>query len=321
MKVQTQTEEVRRLRRTNLELIFSTTTRTACRRARTSARATSTSRASSSRTPRATSASRRGSSSARSRSHRCLGRGLPGAVRGALPARRGRRGDRDPRLAPVRRRHGHQVDARRDLDPPSRSSNSPDRRRAAVIGSGPAGMAAAYYLLSPATRSPSSSATRRRAGCSATASPSTACQGRGPRGRVRERDRLGGKIVCNQGLGRDFTLDDLQYQGFDAVLIAIGCYDTNKLGIPARTRRGASTASSTCAPPRSACPTRPQGQARRRHRRRASPRWTARGPRSARREGGHPRLPRDMKDMPASNEVTRRSRKASPRSSRPARPR
>ena len=44
--------------------------------------------------------------------------------------------------------------------------------------------------------------------------------------------RLGGKMVCNQGLGRDFTLDDLQYQGFDAVVIAIGCYDTNKLGIP-----------------------------------------------------------------------------------------
>src|SRR6185369_16183886 len=44
--------------------------------------------------------------------------------------------------------------------------------------------------------------------------------------------RLGGKIVCNQGLGRDFTLDDLQYQGFDAIVVAIGCYDTNKLGIP-----------------------------------------------------------------------------------------
>ena len=27
-------------------------------------------------------------------------------------------------------------------------------------------------------------------------------------------------------------VDDLQNQGFDAVLVAIGCYDTNKLGIP-----------------------------------------------------------------------------------------
>ena len=44
--------------------------------------------------------------------------------------------------------------------------------------------------------------------------------------------RLGGRMECNKGLGRDFTLDDLQNQGFDSVVIAIGCYDTNKLGIP-----------------------------------------------------------------------------------------
>jgi formate dehydrogenase major subunit len=44
--------------------------------------------------------------------------------------------------------------------------------------------------------------------------------------------RLGGRIECNKALGRDFTLDDLRDQGFDATIVAIGCYDTNKLGIP-----------------------------------------------------------------------------------------
>jgi formate dehydrogenase major subunit len=44
--------------------------------------------------------------------------------------------------------------------------------------------------------------------------------------------RLGGRIVCNAELGKDFGLDDLQNQGFDAVVIAIGCYETNKLGVP-----------------------------------------------------------------------------------------
>ena len=44
--------------------------------------------------------------------------------------------------------------------------------------------------------------------------------------------RLGGKIVCNAGPRPDFGLDDLQNQGFDAVVVAIGCYDTNKLGVP-----------------------------------------------------------------------------------------
>ena len=58
-------------------------------------------------------------------------------------------------------------------------------------------------------------------------------QGRGPRGRVRERDPARRQDGLQPGpRARDFTLDDLQYQGFDAVVIAIGCYDTNKLGIP-----------------------------------------------------------------------------------------
>src|SRR5260221_12740734 len=44
--------------------------------------------------------------------------------------------------------------------------------------------------------------------------------------------RLGGKMVCNAGLGTEFTLDDLTNQGFDSVVVAIGCYETNKLGVP-----------------------------------------------------------------------------------------
>ncbi len=106
-------------------------------------------------------------------------------------------------------------------------------RRVAVIGSGPAGMAAAYYLLI--------------AGHDVTVFERDAAPGgmlrygipqyRLPKVEVLEAEyesvtRLGGRIECNQALGREFSLDDLQGQGYDAVLITIGCYDTNKLGIP-----------------------------------------------------------------------------------------
>ena len=109
----------------------------------------------------------------------------------------------------------------------------PSGRKAAVIGSGPAGMAAAYYLLI--------------AGHEVTVFERDAAPGgmlrygipqyRLPKVEVLEAEyesvtRLGGKIVCNAALGRDFGLDDLQNQGFDAVVVAIGCYDTNKLGVP-----------------------------------------------------------------------------------------
>jgi formate dehydrogenase major subunit len=106
-------------------------------------------------------------------------------------------------------------------------------RRAAVIGSGPAGMAAAYYLLLAGhdvtifERDPAPGGMLRYG----------IPQYRLPKVEVLEAEyesvtRLGGRIECDQALGRDFTLDDLQNRGYDAVVVAIGCYDTNKLGIP-----------------------------------------------------------------------------------------
>jgi formate dehydrogenase major subunit len=110
---------------------------------------------------------------------------------------------------------------------------APTGRRVAVIGSGPAGMSAAYYLLLSGhdvtvfERDPAPGGMLRYG----------IPQYRLPKVEVLEAEyesvtRLGGEVVCNAGLGRDFTLDDLQNRGYDAVLITIGCYDTNKLGIP-----------------------------------------------------------------------------------------
>ncbi|HEY2916799.1 MAG TPA: FAD-dependent oxidoreductase, partial [Candidatus Limnocylindrales bacterium] len=121
-----------------------------------------------------------------------------------------------------------------DLDPPLPFEQQPATgRRVAVIGSGPAGMAAAYYLLinghdvTVFERDPAPGGMLRYG----------IPQYRLPKVEVLEAEyesvtRLGGRMVCNQGLGRDFTLDDLTFQGFDATVIAIGCYDTNKLGVP-----------------------------------------------------------------------------------------
>ena len=120
------------------------------------------------------------------------------------------------------------------IDPPVPFEVQPKTgRRVAVIGLGPAGMSAAYYLLIAGhdvtvfERDPAPGGMLRYG----------IPQYRLPKVEVLEAEyesvtRLGGRIECNKALGRDFSLDDLQGQGFDAVLVAIGCYDTNKLGIP-----------------------------------------------------------------------------------------
>ena len=106
-------------------------------------------------------------------------------------------------------------------------------KRVAIIGSGPAGMSAAYYLaisgheVTVFERDPEAGGMLRYG----------IPQYRLPKVEVLEAEYqgawdLGVKLVSNAELGKDFTVDDLQNQGFDSVLVAIGCYDTNTLGIP-----------------------------------------------------------------------------------------
>jgi len=106
-------------------------------------------------------------------------------------------------------------------------------KRVAVIGSGPSGMSSAYYLaiaghdVTVFERDPAAGGMLRYG----------IPQYRLPKVEVLEAEfqsawDLGVKLVTNAELGKDFTIADLQNQGFDAVVVAIGCYDTNKLGIP-----------------------------------------------------------------------------------------
>jgi NADPH-dependent glutamate synthase beta subunit-like oxidoreductase/formate hydrogenlyase subunit 6/NADH:ubiquinone oxidoreductase subunit I/ferredoxin len=127
------------------------------------------------------------------------------------------------------------------IDPPLPFETLPKTgKRVAVIGSGPAGMSAAYYLLMSGhdvtvfERDPAPGGMLRYG----------IPEYRLPKDEVLDPEyesvwRLGGRLVCNQELGKDFTLDSLRDQGFDASVVAIGCYDTNKLGVPNETAEGA----------------------------------------------------------------------------------
>ncbi len=234
MKVQTQTDELRRLRRTNLELIFSDHNAYCLPPCQN-------------KCPSHIDIPGflRANAEANWReSARIFKRTIPfpsilGRVCPAPCEEHCRRDEVDEAIA-IRDSHRYAGDqvlrALRDdgVEPPVPfEKQAPSGRRVAVIGSGPAGMSAAYYLLLAGhdvtilERDPAPGGMLRYG----------IPQYRLPKVEVLEAEyesvtRLGGKMVCNQELGKDYSLDDLQHQGYDAVLLAIGCYDTNKLGIP-----------------------------------------------------------------------------------------
>ena len=234
MKVQTQTEEVRRLRRTNLELIFSDHNAYClppCQNKCPShidipgflkANAETNWR----------------------ESTRIFKRTIPfpsvlGRVCPAPCEEHCRRDEVDEAIA-IRDSHRYAGDQvlqamlNDGIDPPVPFEIQPKTgRRIAVIGSGPTGAAAAYYLLIAGHDVTVFERDPMPGGMLRYGIP----QYRLPKVEVLEAEyesitRLGGRWACNQALGRDFTLDDLQNQGYDAVCVAIGCYDTNELGIP-----------------------------------------------------------------------------------------
>ena len=112
-------------------------------------------------------------------------------------------------------------------------------KRVAVIGSGPAGASAAYYLAIAGHAVTIYERDPEPGGMLRYGIP----QYRLPKDEVLAPEYqgltdLGVTFTCNAELGRDFTIDDLQNQGYDAVAVAIGCYDTNKLGVPGEDAKG-----------------------------------------------------------------------------------
>ena len=271
MEVQTQTEEVRRLRRTNLELIFS-------RPQRLLPAALPEQVPEPHRHPGLPQGQRRGQ----------LPRvdpdlqaddpvperprpGLPGAVRGALPARRGRRGDRDPRLAPLRRRPGHQVDARRRRRPADpvrgpaedRPAGRRHRVRAGRHGRG----------LLPADRRPRRHGLRARPGAGRDAPlrhPAVPpAEGRGPRGRVRV-GRPGSAARWSATPGSGATSRSTTSRTRASTRSSSRSAATTRTSSACRRGRRRGPRRPRVPPDRDARPAvpGPRGQARRRHRRR-----------------------------------------------------
>ena len=233
MVVRTQTENVRRLRRTNLELIFSDHNAYCLPPCQNKC-------PSHIDIPGFLKANAEGKFR---ESARIFKRTIPfpsilGRVCPAPCEEHCRRDEVDEAIA-IRDSHRYAGDivltAQKDgVEPPLPFETEPKTgKRVAVVGSGPAGMAAAYYLLISGHEVTVFEKDPAPGGMLRYGIP----EYRLPKEEVLDPEyeavwRLGGKLVCNKALGRDFSLDNLRDQGFDASVVATGCYTTNKLGIP-----------------------------------------------------------------------------------------
>ena len=136
------------------------------------------------------------------------------------------------------RMHGHAAETCL-LDPPLPFLQDPATgKNVAIIGAGPAGMTCAYYLALRGHHCKIFDMQPQPGGMLRYGIP----EYRLPKAMMdRELEQvwqLGVELQCNIKLGRDFEIDDLFAQGFDAVYLAIGCWSSNALRIPGEDAEG-----------------------------------------------------------------------------------
>ncbi len=111
-------------------------------------------------------------------------------------------------------------------------------RKVAVVGSGPAGLSAAYFLARLGYRPVVFEAEARAGGMLVQAIPAY----RLPRAELeREVKMIAGMGVTfeyGKALGRDFTLQSLRDQGYEAVFVGIGAPQGAKIGVPGEDGEG-----------------------------------------------------------------------------------
>jgi heterodisulfide reductase subunit A-like polyferredoxin len=110
--------------------------------------------------------------------------------------------------------------------------------KVAIIGSGPAGLSAAYHLARKGVQSTIFEALPQAGGMLRVGIP----EHRLPR-KILDQEielitRLGVEIRTNTPLGADLTVDDLFNKGYKAVYLAIGAHKGSELGIPGEEAQG-----------------------------------------------------------------------------------
>jgi len=112
------------------------------------------------------------------------------------------------------------------------------RRKVAVIGAGPAGLACAYFLARLGYQPKVFESESRPGGMLVQAIPAYRLPRELVAREIRMIESLGVEINTNFALSRDFSLDDLRQQGYEAVFMGVGAPQGILLDLPGASARG-----------------------------------------------------------------------------------
>ena len=106
------------------------------------------------------------------------------------------------------------------------------KKKIAIIGAGPAGLACGYFLARMGYKPQIFEAEERPGGMLVQAIPAYRLPREILAREVRMIENMGVEILTGKKLGRDFTLEGLKEQGYEAVFLGVGAPQGSKMGIP-----------------------------------------------------------------------------------------
>src|SRR5690606_11693733 len=114
--------------------------------------------------------------------------------------------------------------------------------KVAIVGAGPAGLSCAYFLARLGYRPTVFEAEPRPGGMLVQTIPAYRLPREELAREVRMIERMGVEILTELRLGRDFTLESLRQEGYEAVFLGVGAPEGMRLRIPGEDAQGVTEA-------------------------------------------------------------------------------
>lgn len=122
--------------------------------------------------------------------------------------------------------------------PEVRANSRNQERRIAIIGGGPAGLSCGYFLARLGYEPDIFEAEQRPGGMLVQTIPAYRLPREVLAREIRMIEQMGVKIHTDSRLGRDYSIEDLRNQGYEAIFLAMGAPGSTTLGIPGEEAKG-----------------------------------------------------------------------------------